>query len=70
MIRLFDILFSALGLVVLSPLFLILYVLIRCTSKGPGFFIQERIGLGGKPFGLYKFRSMRTDSESEASSIK
>ena len=65
MIRLFDILFSALGLVVLSPLFLILYVLIRCTSKGPGFFIQERIGLGGKPFGLYKFRSMRTDSESE-----
>ena len=53
------------GLVVLSPLFLILYVLIRLTSKGPGFFIQERIGLGGKPFGLYKFRSMRTDSESE-----
>ena len=66
MIRLFDILFSAIGLIILSPLFLILWLLIRLTSKGPGFFVQERIGLGGKPFGLYKFRSMRTESESES----
>ena len=66
MIRLFDILFSAIGLIVLSPLFLVLWVLIRLTSKGPGFFVQERIGLGGKPFGLYKFRSMRTNSEHDS----
>ena len=65
MIRFFDILFSILGLVLLLPLFLILYVLIKLESKGPGFFVQERIGKDGKPFGLYKFRSMRTDSESE-----
>jgi lipopolysaccharide/colanic/teichoic acid biosynthesis glycosyltransferase len=40
--------------------------MIKLSSKGPGFFVQERIGLGGKPFGLYKFRSMRTNSESES----
>ncbi len=65
MIRFFDILFSTLGLIILSPVFLVVYVLIKLESKGPGFFIQERIGKGGKPFGLYKFRSMRTDSENE-----
>ncbi len=65
MIRFFDILFSALGLIVLSPIFLVVYVFIKLESKGPGFFIQERIGKDGKPFGLYKFRSMRTDSENE-----
>lgn len=66
MIRLFDILFSAIGLIILSPLFVILWLLIKMESKGPGLFVQERIGLNGKPFGLYKFRSMRTDSESES----
>ena len=63
MTRFFDIFFSALGLLILSPVFLIIYVLIRLESKGPGFFVQERIGKGGKPFGLYKFRSMRTGSD-------
>ena len=63
MIRLFDIIFSALGLLLLSPVFLILYVLIRLESKGGGFYVQERIGKDGKPFGLYKFRSMRTGSD-------
>lgn len=66
MIRLFDILFSAIGLIILSPLFVILWLLIWMESKGPGLFVQERIGLNGRPFGLYKFRSMRTDSESES----
>lgn len=66
MIRLFDILFSAIGLIILSPLFVILWLLIWMESKGPGLFVQERIGVNGKPFGLYKFRSMRTDSESES----
>ena len=63
MIRFFDFIFSAFGLIVLSPLFLILYVLIRLESKGGGFYAQERIGKEGKPFKLYKFRSMRKDSD-------
>ena len=63
MIRLFDIVFSGIGLIVLSPLFLIVYVLIRLESKGGGFYSQERIGLNGRPFQLYKFRSMRTDAD-------
>jgi lipopolysaccharide/colanic/teichoic acid biosynthesis glycosyltransferase len=63
MIRLFDIFFSGIGLIVLSPLFLIVYVLIRIESKGGGIYSQERIGLNGRPFQLYKFRSMRTDAD-------
>ena len=63
MIRLFDIIFSGLGLVILSPLFLVIYILIRCESKGGGFYAQERIGLDGEPFKLYKFRSMRQDAD-------
>lgn len=63
MIRFFDFIFSAFGLIVLSPLFLILYVLIRLESKGGGFYAQVRIGKNGKPFKLYKFRSMRKDSD-------
>ena len=63
MIRIFDILFSALGLLILSPLFLILYILIRLESRGGGFYKQERIGKDGEPFMLYKFRSMRSGSD-------
>lgn len=63
MIRLLDIVFSGIGLVVLSPLFFIVYVLIKCESKGGGFYSQERIGKEGKPFRLYKFRSMRQNAD-------
>ncbi|MBR2232390.1 MAG: sugar transferase [Prevotella sp.] len=63
MIRLCDIVFSAVGLLLLSPLFLIVYVLIRCESKGGGFYCQQRVGKDGRMFGLYKFRSMRTGSD-------
>ena len=63
MIRLFDIVFSGIGLVFLSPLFLVLYVLICLESRGGGFYSQERIGQDGKPFRLYKFRSMRQDAD-------
>lgn len=63
MIRFFDIIFSIMGLVILSPLFIVLYLLIRLESKGGGFYSQERIGKNGKPFKLYKFRSMRIGSD-------
>lgn len=63
MIRLCDIVFSAIGLLLLSPLFLLVYILIRCESKGGGFYCQQRVGRDGRMFGLYKFRSMRTGSD-------
>ena len=63
MIRFFDIIFSIIGLVILSPIFIVLYLLIRIESKGGGFYSQERIGKNGKPFKLFKFRSMRIGSD-------
>ena len=63
MIRFFDIIFSIIGLIILSPLFIVLYILIRIESKGGGFYSQARIGKNGKPFKLYKFRSMRIGSD-------
>ena len=63
MTRLFDIIFSALGLVILSPLLLIIWLLIVLESRGGGFYTQERIGKDGVPFRLYKFRSTRPDSD-------
>lgn len=63
MIRFFDIVFSGIGLILLSPLFLVLYILIRLESKGGGFYSQQRIGKDGVPFNLYKFRSMRKDAD-------
>ena len=61
--RLFDVVSSALLLLILSPLYLIIYVVLKLTQKGPVLFVQERIGRGGKPFDIYKFRSMKMDSE-------
>lgn len=61
----FDIVCSALGLVVTSPLFLVLSWLIRREDGGPAIFRQERIGYGGCPFMLYKFRSMTVMSEAD-----
>lgn len=65
MIRFFDIIFSALGLVVLAPVFVAICLKIKLGSKGGCFYIQERIGKDGKPFGLYKFRTMRIGADSE-----
>jgi len=56
--RVFDVFFSAIGLVVLSPLFLVAAVLIKLDSRGTVFFRQERIGKDGKPFYPFKFRTM------------
>lgn len=63
MIRFFDIIFSGIGLILLSPLFIVLYILIRLESKGGGFYSQQRMGKDGIPFNLYKFRSMRKDAD-------
>lgn len=61
--RLFDILSSGIGLVVLSPLFAVLAIWIKADSRGPVFYRQVRVGRGNKDFRLYKFRSMRPDSD-------
>lgn len=63
MIRFFDILFSLIGLAIISPLIILLSIAIKIESKGPVFFKQIRIGLNGNPFKLYKFRSMYENSE-------
>lgn len=63
MIRFFDILFSFLGLLLLSPLFLILYVAICMESRGGGFYCQKRVGRYGRDFDLFKFRSMRAGAD-------
>ena len=65
MIRFFDILFSFLGILLLSPIFLILYVLICLESKGGGFYCQLRVGRYGRDFYLYKFRSMRVGADKQ-----
>lgn len=62
--RLFDFFCSFFGIVVLSPVFLIVYISLRLQNDGSVIFKQERIGYKGKPFNIYKFRTMRTDSES------
>ena len=60
--RLFDIFFSSIGLLILSPLFVVVALLIKLDSKGPVFFRQERIGKYFKPFRIYKFRTMTVDT--------
>jgi lipopolysaccharide/colanic/teichoic acid biosynthesis glycosyltransferase len=56
--RLFDLVFSIAGLVVLSPVLVVAAALVRCSSPGPILFCQERIGRGFRPFTIYKFRTM------------
>ena len=59
--RIFDILFSIIGLIFFSPCFLLVSILIKADSKGPVFFLQERVGRNGVLFKIIKFRSMITD---------
>ncbi|MBE6304056.1 MAG: sugar transferase [Bacteroidales bacterium] len=61
--RVFDFVCSFLGLLFLSPVFLIVYIMLRIQNEGSVIFCQERIGYKGKPFNIYKFRTMRVDSE-------
>jgi Undecaprenyl-phosphate glucose phosphotransferase len=60
--RLFDIIACGIGLLIISPLLILIALLVKLTSKGPVFYGQVRMGLDGKEFKMYKFRSMRTDS--------
>jgi exopolysaccharide biosynthesis polyprenyl glycosylphosphotransferase len=61
--RLLDIVASALGLLILLPLFIYIAIRVKMSSAGPVFYSQERIGLNRKPFMIHKFRSMEVDAE-------
>ena len=61
--RIFDVVFSVIAMIILSPVYLVTAIIIKCTSPGPVFYAQERIGYHGKPFKMHKFRSMYVDAE-------
>ncbi len=61
--RIFDIFCSLVGLVLLFPLFIVIYILIISESKGGAFYIQSRVGKNGKNFNLFKFRTMYINSD-------
>ncbi len=63
--RLMDILGATAGLIIFSPLMMLASIAIKLESPGPVFFVQERMGLDGKPFLMVKFRSMRADAEKQ-----
>ena len=63
MIRVLDFFFALLGLILLSPLLLLIALLIKVSSFGPVLYIQSRIGLKGVEFSVYKFRTMRLNSD-------
>lgn len=67
--RLFDIYFSALGLVILFPLFVLIALLIKSNSSGPVFFRQIRMGQGFRQFRIYKFRTMVVDAEQKGAQV-
>jgi len=62
MIRFLDILFSSVALLLLSPLFFVVSILLLCTGEHEIFYLQERIGFGGKTFRVYKFATMLKES--------
>jgi lipopolysaccharide/colanic/teichoic acid biosynthesis glycosyltransferase len=64
--RIIDVLASVTALTVASPIMLVLALLIRATSPGPALFRQERVGVAGKPFTAFKFRTMVVDNDDSA----
>ncbi|MDD4975347.1 MAG: sugar transferase [Bacteriovorax sp.] len=67
--RIFDIIFSLIGLIILSPLFLLIALWIKLDSKGPIFFRQNRVGRSELPFFIHKFRTMSLDAEKKGLQI-
>ena len=67
--RIIDVVVSIFVLVVFSPVYLITALIVKLTSKGPALFTQERIGIHGKPFMIYKFRSMFIDAEKDGPAL-
>lgn len=67
--RIIGAILAALGLIILSPVLLIAAIAVRLDSKGPVFFKQMRLGVGGKPFEMYKFRSMCVGAEHTGSGV-
>ncbi len=67
--RTFDIVFSLIALIVLLPVFLIISLLIVCTSRGPAIYKSDRVAKDGRVFKFYKFRSMYNDAESRLAEL-
>lgn len=67
--RCFDLVFTIPGVIILMPVFLLIAIWIKKDSRGPIFFRQQRIGLTGIPFGIYKFRTMVVDAEKQGKQI-
>lgn len=68
--RIFDVVASACALVLLSPLMLVLALVVKATSPGPVFFKQRRVGLEGRPFTMWKFRTMVVDAEERLAALQ
>ena len=68
--RVFDVVFAAFLLLMLSPLFLLVYLLVRIESKGPAFYYSLRVGSGYRIFKFFKFRSMYTDAEKRVKELQ
>ncbi len=67
--NIFDFIFGLIGLIILSPIILIISIIVKMTSDGPVFFLQKRVGLNGKPFSIFKFRTMVDNAENEGLKI-
>lgn len=67
--RFFDFLVSLISIIILSPVMLVIAVIIKCTSEGPIFFKQRRIGINNTEFQIYKFRTMRIDTPNVATHL-
>lgn len=67
--RIFDITGSVFGILLFFPVMIVIAILIKCTSKGPIFFLQDRIGLNGKNFKMLKFRTMFINSEKKGTGL-
>ena len=68
--RVIDIVLATVGVIILTPLWLVVALLIRISDRGPAFFKQTRVGKNGQTFTMYKFRTMRVDAEQVKASLE